>query len=79
MKVDKTADLKNSYHKGKKNVLMYGDKCQLDLLWWSFYNIHKCIKSVCCILETNIYTHTHTHNIKLYVNYTTIKKENLIL
>ena len=28
------------YHKKKKIVTLCGDRCQLDLLWWSLHNIY---------------------------------------
>ena len=39
----------------KKFVTMCGERCELDLLWWSFHNYT--ILNHCCTHETNIILH----------------------
>lgn len=53
MKVAKRTDSKSSHHKGKNSVTMYGDRCELDLLWPSC-NKYMNSESLCYTRETNM-------------------------
>ena len=64
LKVAKRLDLKSSHHKKKNSVTKYGNRWQIDLLWWSFWKYTN-IELLCCAPETNI---------MLYVNYNQLKK-----